>query len=232
MSQRSALFIVIDGADGSGKTTQIKLLTERLAAEGKRVGLLDFPRYNSNGSYFVKRYLAGDYGSLDSVNPYEASLFYALDRRDARNDIEAILADNDVVLSDRFVAASMIHQGSKIENPKERSAFFDWLDNLEFNTLGIPRPDLNLILDVPLAISLKLMRERSLLKEQLSDIHEQDIRHQKLSRDIYRQLCDSFPRLFKRLSCVSETGQLLNEESINEKIWQIVSTFSLRSKQP
>lgn len=229
---RRAAFIVIDGADGSGKATQVKLLAERFTTKGKQVGLLDFPRYDSDGSYFVRRYLAGDYGSLADINPYEASLFFALDRRDARAEIEAALANNDVVLSNRFVSSNMIHQGSRIEDPGKRAGFFDWLDELEFRTLGIPRPDLNLILDVPLDISLELMRERSLLKEQLSDIHEQDIRHQKLSRDIYRQLCDSFPKLFKRLSCVSETGHLLSEESINEKIWQIVSTFSLRSKQP
>ncbi|MYB40529.1 thymidylate kinase [Candidatus Saccharibacteria bacterium] len=225
MSKRRAAFIVIDGADGSGKATQVKLLAERFAAGGKRVGLLDFPRYSSDGSYFVRRYLAGDYGSLDDINPYEASLFFALDRRDARADIETALASNDVVLSNRFVSSNMIHQGSRIEGPEERAGFFAWLDDLEFSTLRIPRPDLNLILDVPLAISLKLMRERSLLKEQLSDIHEKDIRHQKLSREIYRELCDSFPKAFKRLDCVSATGRLLEEGLINEKIWQVIGAY-------
>ena len=224
--KREAAFVVIDGADGSGKTTQTELLADRLAAEGKKVGLLDFPRYGEEGSYFVKRYLNGDYGPLENINPYEASLFFALDRRDARDDIEASLAGNDVVLSNRFVSSNMIHQGSRIGDPQERSAFLDWLDGLEFGTLGIPRPDLNIILDVPLRISLELMEERSRRTGAAFDIHEKDIRHQEQSRLIYEELCGRFPGNFRRLDCVSEEGWLLGEEQINEKIWRALGALA------
>lgn len=222
MSGPRAAFIVIDGADASGKATQIKLLAERLEAAGKRVSSFDFPRYDSGSSYFIKRYLGGDYGSLNDIGPYEASLFFALDRRDARADIEAALTDSDVVLSDRFTTSSMIHQGSKIEDSKERSAYFAWLDKLEFEVLGMPRPDLTLIMDVPLELSLELIRNRNKQTGFFGDIHEKDVRHQKQARLIYRELCDSFSDRFELLNCVSEAGRLLGEKQINEKVWQTI----------
>src|SRR3990167_8154701 len=106
-------FIVIEGSDGSGKTTQFKLLAERLKAVGYDVDTIKFPQYESPSSHFVKSYLSGSYGPANDINPYTASLFYALDRYEAAPRIRQALAEGKIVLSDRYVSANMVHQGSK-----------------------------------------------------------------------------------------------------------------------
>src|SRR3989338_6776111 len=111
--QRGRL-IVIDGTDGAGKTTQTALLVKRLRADGLRVTVADFPRYGLSSAYFVEQYLNGRYGTAKEVPPEAASLFYALDRYDARRGLEKQLASGQTIVSNRFVTANMGHQGGKI----------------------------------------------------------------------------------------------------------------------
>ena len=213
-------FIVIDGSDACGKSTQFDLLHQRLKMNEQTIRLFDFPRYDSESSYLVRRYLKGEYGSLDEIGPRTASLFFAMDRYDAKFDIKQALDQGEIVLANRFSAANLAHQGTKIKDKHERTAFFNWINELEFNILGIPRPTLNIILDVPLEISLKLIEKRNKEKQTSADIHERDIEHQKRSRQIYLDLCRRFPDHFKRLVCVSSRGELLAMEEIGEMVWQ------------
>ena len=125
-------FIVIEGTDGSGKGTQFQLLADRLAEAGYDVATFDFPQYDKPSSYFVREYLNGKYGTAEEVGPYTGSLFYALDRFEASNDIRAALAEGKVVLANRFVGSNMAHQGTKFQHAEERRGYFIWLDNLEF----------------------------------------------------------------------------------------------------
>lgn len=217
MKQRD-IFVTIAGSDASGKATQVSLLKDQLERAGKEVELLDFPRYNSGSSYFLKRYLAGEYGGLDELGPKAASLFFALDRYDAKADINEALAAGKIVLSNRYFADNLAHQGCKIENEQARFEFFNWLTEIEFGILDIPKPTVNLILDVPLEISLELLRQRNAEKGIEADIHEQDELHQRQSRQVYLELCRHFPEDFKRLRCVSADGQLLGKEAINSLI--------------
>src|SRR6185369_3342376 len=111
-----------------------------------------FPQYEQESSYFVRQYLGGAYGGADDVGPYTSSLFYALDRFEAAPRIREAMNQGKVVLVDRFTGSNMAHQGTKILNAEQRRGFFIWLDNLEFEMLRIPRPDISFILRVPVEI--------------------------------------------------------------------------------
>ena len=220
-----APFLVIDGGDACGKGTQVEMLVKRLEAGGYRPHMLDFPRYDLGSSYFADRYLRGHYGKVEEVGAREASIFFALDRYDAKAEIEAAQAEGRVVLANRFSSSNLAHQGSKIEDAGERQLFAEWIEELEFGILGIPRPTVTVVLDVPFEISTRLMAERARREKTNPDIHEQNIRHQRVSRQIYLELCRRDPELFILISCVSEQGELLPPEEIHQLVWRTVEPY-------
>ena len=217
MEQRSGAFFVIEGTDGSGKGTQYRLLQEILQARGYEVATYDFPRYDETSAYFVKQYLNGDYGALDEVGPYVASLFYALDRYDTARDIEADLAAGKVVLSNRYASSNMAFQGAKFDNEAERKGFFLWLDNLEFELLKIPRPDKHFVLQVPADVAQKqvdLKAKRNYTEKQ-RDIHEADLDFLQKSVAVYEDLCRLFPADFTAVDCM-RAGKLLPIDAVSK----------------
>jgi thymidylate kinase/thymidylate synthase ThyX len=221
--QQEGLFIVIEGSDGSGKGTQFKLLVERLKSEGYEVSTYDFPQYEKESSYFVRQYLNGNYGSAKELGPYTPSLFYALDRYSAAHDIQRDLAAGKVVVSNRFSGSNMAHQGTKFYTDEERGIFFKWLDQLEFGMLGIPKPDMNIVLLVPAETAQKLVdqKESRSYTNQTRDIHEADLDHLKMAVKVYQQLCRTFPENFNAIDC-TENGELMSIPTINNLIWEKV----------
>jgi dTMP kinase len=225
MNDRAGIFIVLEGTDGSGKTTQFELLKQRLSQAGYDVATFKFPRYDEPSSYFVREYLAGTYGSADKVGPYTGSLFYALDRYAHAAAILEALKQGKIVLVDRYVGSNMAHQGTKFFHADQRRGYFIWLDNLEFEMLRIPRPDLNLVLRIPAEISQSLLKKT----DKKRDIHEADIEHLKRSVEVYDDLCQLFPKDFVRVDCV-RSEKLLPIETINNLIWEKV--FPLLPTKP
>lgn len=217
------MFIVLEGADGSGKTTQFNLLSERLQAVGYDVAVFDFPRYSEPSSHFIQSYLNGGYGPASQVSPYTASLFYALDRYESKAAISEALSAGKIVLSNRFVGSNMAHQGSKFTNVAERRGFFIWEDSLEFELLGIPRPNLNIFLHVPAEISYELVGKKNARSytDKKHDEHEGDMNHLRQTVETYEQLCKLFPKDFKLVEC-SENGRILSIPQINNRIWEVV----------
>ena len=226
MLNTPGIFIVLEGSDGSGKGTQFELLKKRLLAAGYEVEVFDFPRYDKPSSYFVTRYLNGEYGPAESINPYTASLFYALDRYEAGIDIKAALDAGKIVISNRYVGSNMAHQGSKFEDNVAKRSFFVWEDSLEFQLLSIPRPTLNLFLRVPAEVSFELIKKKIARNytSKSHDEHEANIEHLKKSVATYDLLCELFPKDFYAIDCV-QNGQLLDIESINTKIWDRIAQF-------
>lgn len=217
------MFFVIEGTDGSGKGTQFGLLEKTLRTKGYDVVTFDFPQYEQPSSYFVKQYLNGQYGSAEQVGPYTASLFYALDRYEAAPAIRSALDEGKIVLANRFTGSNMAHQGTKFTNPEERRGYFIWLDSLEFRMLGIPRPDMSFVLRVPADISQQLVdqkAERS-YTDKKRDIHEADISHLRRSVEVYDDLCQLFPKDFKRIDCV-RSGQLMDIDSVQTLLWETI----------
>ncbi len=221
MQSHPGLFIVLEGSDGSGKATQFKLLEQRLRAAGYSVVTFDFPRYSEDSSYFVRKYLAGDYGPAGTVNPYTASMFYALDRYEASQDIRKTLSGGAVVLSNRFVGSNMAHQGSKFSSDGEQRGFFMWEDSLEFQLLGIPRPNLNIFLHLPAEVSQRLILKRAEQNGTEPDEHEKDLDHLRRSVEAYELLCRLFPKDFSKVQCAPD-GRLLDVKTISNLIWQLI----------
>lgn len=212
------LFIVIEGADGAGKSTQLKLLKARLDAVGYDVELFDFPRYSEPSSVFVRHYLAGEYGPASEVSPYTASLFYAMDRFEATPGIRKALSENKVVLADRFTGSNMAHQGSKFGSQAEKRGFFIWAENLEFELLNISRPDINFYLNMPLEIAAKLISKRAKETNTKLDEHEKDSGHLDATGRTYKLLCELFPKDFQMITCAKD-GIALPVTKISDEIW-------------
>jgi len=209
--------IVIDGGDGSGKTEQSKLLVERLIRESHSALTLSFPRYEKTSGKVVKSYLDGAYGPALEVDARQASMLYAVDRWAAfrEGDLAALLQGTHIVLN-RYVASNMGHQGSKIDDPAARAAFFRWNDELEHGFFGIPRPDLNIILHVPAETSIALIASRG----NATDGHE-NIAHLRRAEATYLEIARTFPN-FVLIECVKD-GKLLSIPDIHELVWSEVS---------
>ena len=214
-------FIVIDGTDGSGKTTQLKILEDKLKTLGLDVETADFPQYGQKSAGAVEEYLSGKYGNADEVGPHRASIFYAIDRYDASFKIREWLKAGKVVLCNRYVAANMAHQGGKIENGIERKIYFNWLDDLEFNIFNIPRPDLVLILHMPAAEAQKLAisevaQSRKTYNKGQKDIHEKDLNHLLNAEKVYLEIAANFSN-FELIECATK-NKILNPEEIAVKV--------------
>lgn len=219
--------IVLEGTDGSGKTEQFKLLVKRLRGNGHKVKKVDFPQYGSPSAYFVEQYLQGKYGSWKQVGPYKASVFYALDRFATAYKVKEWLNQGYIVLSNRYVASNLGHQGVKIKTKKAREQFFYWVNNLEYNILSIPKPDINIFLHVPVKIAYDLIAKkgaREYLGDKKRDIHEQDILHLQSAEKVYKEIVKLFTKDFKTIECVSR-GKLLSIDEISQKVWSMVQKF-------
>lgn len=209
--------IVIEGTDGSGKATQVKLLVDRLRKEGQKIFTLAFPQYGKTSAKLIEAYLQGKFGDPREVNPYAASLFYGIDRRDIAAKISSGLTKGETGVLDRYTDSNAGHQGGKIHDPKERDAFLAWLYEVEYRILGVPKPDIVLILHVPVAVTLELIKKRG----RQTDGHETDVEHLKNAEASYLQLAQKFPENHKVIECV-EDGKMLPPERIHEKVYSIV----------
>ena len=212
--------IVIEGLDGSGKATQSSLLTETLEKAGKAVRKISFPNYESNASWPVRMYLGGEFGPRpEAVNAYAASTFCAVDRyasyvQDWRQAYEA----GDLFLSDRYTTSNAVHQGGKVA-AGERTAFFRWLYDLEYNRMELPRPDLVVLLDMPTELSEQLLRRREVDTHTQADIHEQDRAYLTRCRETAREAAAHYG--WSLVSCARD-GRLRTVEEIHEELYALV----------
>lgn len=216
MKKRRGKLIVLDGTDGSGKTTQLRLLAQRLRRQGARVAIVDFPQYGKFFGKIIRRLLNGEFGPIHGLYPHVVSVLYAADRWQAKAEIERQLKSGAIVLADRYATANMIHQGGKIPQAAKRRAFIAWLKDLEYRTFGIPRPDLVLFLDMPPAAARKLLSRRR------TDRADADQRHQAASYR-FAVLLARLERGWRRIRC-TEGLQPRTPSAIAEEVWRIVQT--------
>lgn len=167
--------IVIEGLDGSGKATQSTLLLEQLKKEGLPVQKVSFPNYDSPASELVQMYLSGAFGTNPSdVNAFAASTFYAVDRYASwKMDWQSFYENEGIILADRYTTSNAIHQCAKLPQ-NEWKAYIDWLEDFEYNKLGIPKPNQVIYLDVDPIVSQKLLANRYHYDDNKKDIHEKD----------------------------------------------------------
>ena len=214
--------IIFEGLDGSGKGTQTKLTAQRLQQQGYDLRQITFPDYESESSALVRMYLSGAFGDRpDDVNAYAASSFYAVDRYASyKTGWGEFYREGGLVLSDRYTTSNAVHQGGKLEG-KAREEFFSWLYDLEFNRMGLPKPDLVLWLDMPVEIAETLMRRRESDTSTKADIHERDDRYLHKCREVAQQAADYFG--WTRVSCVRD-GKLRSIEDIHEELYARVKS--------
>lgn len=213
--------IVLEGTDGSGKSTQFSLLCGRMEAEGRPFHRIVFPQYQEPSSALVRMYLGGEFGSSPSdVNPYAASTFYAVDRYAAWKKVWGRdYAAGKQILSDRYTTSNAVHQASK-EPEDRRQEFLKWLYDFEYDRLGLPRPDLTLYLDVPTDFTEQLLRHREQDTHTTADIHERNSAYLASCRRTGRAAAEYYG--WTIISC-TENGKMRSIEDIHEEIYRHVA---------
>ena len=212
--------IVIEGTDGSGKSTQFRALTERLQKDGKAFKTLVFPRYSEPSSALIRMYLGGEFGSNPAdVNAYAASAFYAVDRYASyKQDWGQWYEDGGLIVSDRYTTSNAVHQASK-EQGQAQEEFLKWLYEFEYDKLELPRPDLTIYLDVPTDFTEKLLRSREAATNTTADIHEQDTAYLATCRRTGRAAAKYYG--WTVVNCVQD-GNMRSIEDIHEEIYRYV----------
>lgn len=221
------MLIVLEGLDGAGKSTQVKALRSYLESLRPDLEYIHFPRYDSPvWGGLISKFLKGGFGSIGDVHPQLVALLFAGDRAAAGQRIRGILEAGGTVLLDRYVYSNIAYQCAKLSDPAEAGELRGWILKTEYEDFGIPRPDLNIFLDVPIGFveaNLKSHREgtdRDYL-DGGSDIHEADIAFQKRVRDMYRAQAQADPS-FITVDCSDSEGRMLGADEISLKVKRLV----------
>ena len=212
--------IVIEGTDGSGKSTQFKALMEHLQKDGTAFQYLQFPRYQKESSALIRMYLGGQFGNKPSdVNAYAASAFYAVDRYASyKEDWGQWYEKGGLILSDRYTTSNAVHQASKLSG-KAQAEYLDWLYEFEYEKMALPRPDLVIYLDVPTDFTEKMLRGREQATNTKADIHEKDMAYLATCRETGRAAAAHYG--WKVIQCVRD-GQMRSIEDIHNEIYSAV----------
>lgn len=217
-----AMLVNIEGIDGSGKGTQAARLQARLRARALKVELVSFPRYReTHFGHKVADFLNGRFGELHQVNPFLASLLYAGDRFESRGWLEQLIAENDIVILDRYVPSNMAHQASKLEGA-ERTELIQWIATIEFEVYKLPRPDLCILLDIPPRVAQQLIARKAPrdYTDQAADLQESDPEHLTRAREVYLELAHANP-VWRIIPCVVNE-KLRTPDEIEAEIGELV----------
>ena len=215
--------IVIEGLDGAGKSTQISLLKEWFAERKLQSMHIHFPR--TEAPYFgelIARFLRGEFGDIDSVNPYLVAMLFAGDRKDAAGMIESWLSKKYYVILDRYTYSNVAYQCAKMQSEAEAEKLKDWILRLEFEHFGIPRPDINIFLDVPFRFTEEKLKnhrqgdDRTYLRGR-GDIHESSLTFQKRVRNLYTTVA-ALDDSLQVIPCYSDDGEMLPAREIFVRI--------------
>ena len=223
------MLVVLEGLDGAGKSTQVKKLRTYLESLFGSLEYVHFPRYDAPVyGDLISRFLRGDFGSNEMVHPQLVALLFAEDRHGAAPAMKQTLDNGGVMLLDRYVYSNIAYQCAKLSDEQEAERLRDWIFNTEYGDFELPKPDLNIFLDVPISfVESKLKADRAgddrEYLEGAQDIHEADIEFQKRVRAIYRRQCELDPK-FIRIDCSDEYGMMLPPGAIFEKVKAVVDS--------
>lgn len=220
------IIISIEGTDGAGKHTQQQLLLEDLKKLGYSVFDQSFPNYDSTSSAPVKMYLSGELGSsANCMDAYQASVLYAVDRLCTyKKSIEEHYENGEIILFDRYVQSNFIHQCSKIDDEDKKMEFLKWEEELEYDTLKLPRPDLIFFIEMPVEKSMELARARAEYKTgESKDIHEEDSSY--MTKSYNNGLFLAKKLGWNIIHCVDENNNIKSIDAIHEEIMKITKDF-------
>ncbi|MBI2599213.1 hypothetical protein HYW40_03270 [Candidatus Curtissbacteria bacterium] len=221
MSKKRGKLIVFEGADGTGKTTQAKLLLSHLRKKKIPSVYISFPRYERPWGKMVRRYLLGDFGKVGGVDPYLASILYAGDRAQAAHEMRGWISQGKIIVCNRYVGSNIGHMAAKIKNQKslvsQRKAkikYIEWLEDLEYRENGIPKEDLVILLQVDPIVSRRMMKDRKL------DIHEKDLEYLQEVCRVYDYVAEH-KKNWVQVNC-TKGGEILGVEEIHQKVLEIL----------
>ena len=211
-------FIVLEGIDGSGKRTQIDALALAFARRGIAFSQVSFPNYGGFFGKLVARYLNGEFGSLEAVDPHFSALLYAGDRLESKSAIETALAAGKTILADRYIGSNLAHQGARVPREK-RQEFLSWLKELEYGVYGLPAEDLVVYLRVPVVEAHRLIGQKAArdYTKQRHDLHEADVSHLETAAEVYEDLSRQ-PNWLKIDCFDASAGSLRAPAEIHEEI--------------
>ncbi len=224
------MLVVLEGLDGAGKSTQVKKLKNYLEEICTSLEYIHYPRYDAPVyGELISRFLRGDYGSNEAVHPQLVALLFAEDRHDAAPLMKSILSSGGTVLLDRYVYSNIAYQCAKLRNSNERENLREWILNTEYGAFSLPRPDLNIFLDVPIGfVESRLEAERKGSDRSYlqggRDIHEADISFQKEVRSIYLRQASLDPK-FIRVDCSDDKGEMLPPDEIFAKVKVVIDEY-------
>lgn len=220
------MLIVVEGLDGAGKSTQVRKLRSYIESVCGAVEYIHFPRYDAPVyGDLISLFLKGEFGPIEAVHPKLVALLYAEDRHGAAPQMLDALKKGQSVLLDRYVYSNIAYQCAKISDEAQREELRDWIINTEYGDFGLPKPDLNIFLDVPIGFVKKKLSnsrkgdDRAYLSGG-RDIHEANMDFQKNVRSVYLRQCELDPK-FIRVDCASDEGYMLAPEIIFEKIKKV-----------
>ncbi len=226
------MFIVLEGLDGAGKSTQFRLLRDMFAQKGVECEYLHFPRFDAPlYGDLIARFLRGDLGSLESVNPYLVALLYAGDRADASKLITGWLSEGKIVIVDRYVYSNIGYQCAKITDRQKREELKNWILDIEYNHFSIPKPNASLFLDVPFEFTAARLGEeregddRSYLNG-AADIHESSLSLQESVRRVYLEAATKDESLHV-IDCSNQEGTMAQPEQIFQRICEKLKELNL-----
>lgn len=230
------LFLVLEGGDGSGKSSQLTLLADFLKKNGKKVHTLHFPRLREKPyGELIAGYLRGDFGALDRVDPQLAALLYALDRKEAAKEMRDILAAGHTLLADRYILSNLAYQCARTRDLEKKRKLTLWIEAFEYGHDPIPRPDLTLYLDAPLAFAMeKLAGERAgadrAYLEGKTDLHEAD-------RDLQARVREEFLEMARKrvgeigvVNCRDEHGGMADRSVIHNRVVDALRYYNIVSR--
>lgn len=214
--------IVIDGGANIGKATQADMLTHRLMQDGVMVGKLDFPRYHQNTmGRLISDCLKDTETGFASMQPKVAATLFAADRYESKQQLETWLAEGRTILLDRYVTSNMLHQGARIIDPDARGEFFSWVEHIEHEIFGLPRPDLTVYLDVPPDTTHKLLEYVEEIGGEVTDPEAHEGVHQAKVADCARHLSTTYLP-WVDVTCITESGSLKDRVDLHEEIYALV----------
>ncbi len=219
--------IVLEGIDGSGKSSQYRRLCARMERDKIAYNHIVFPRYDKQSSALIRMYLGGHFGQHPSdVNAYAASTFYAVDRfASYRDDWGKIYEEGGLIISDRYTTSNAVHQGCKLSD-EQLPGFFSWLADLEYTKMGLPEPDLVIYLDVDIETSLRRMKHRQEGTNTKADIHEKDVEYLKRCLHTAEKAAEHYG--WKRIPFMKD-GLEREADEKNDEIYSVILD-ALRNK--
>ncbi|MDR2027116.1 MAG: dTMP kinase [Prevotellaceae bacterium] len=228
------MLIVLEGLDGAGKTTQADLLQKHFESENRRSKFLHFPRFDAPVyGDLIASFLRGEFGDVNTVDPRLVALLYAGDRNSAAPELKSWLARGEAVILDRYVYSNIAFQCAKVSDSLKRKNLREWIFSLEFDFFAIPRPDINIFLDVPFDFTVEKLRsqregtERDYLKGK-KDIHESDFDLQRRVREIYVEQTN-IDGNFVPVNCVDENSGMKTPQTVHREIITLIEKRTLRN---